>query len=408
MKRRVVVTGLGIISPTGNDVETFWNNLEQGHSAIGELTKFDTTEFKVKVAAEVKGFQAADWLTPAEFRKMDIYCQYAMAAAKQAVDQSGIVGNIDPEQLGVYVGSGIGGMTTLLKEYDVLKERGPGRVSSYFIPMQIANMASGNIAVKFNAKGPTLPIVTACATSANCIGEAYRAILMEDADAIICGGAEASILPLSVAGFSNMQALTQETNPKLACLPFDRRRAGFVMSEGAGVLVLEEYEHAKKRGATILGEIVGYGNTCDAHHMTAPHPEGDGIRRAMEKAMKGIDFSNKIYVNAHGTGTPLNDVTEIKAIAQVFDHDKVIVSSTKSMTGHMLGAAGAVEAIACLKALEHQTVPPTVGLEQQDEACVLDCTPLVARKLPFDTAMSLSLGFGGHNVALVMKGTPND
>lgn len=401
---RVVVTGLGIISPTGNDVETFWNNLEQGNSAIGELTKFDTTDFKVKVAAEVKDFDAKDWLSPAEFRKMDIYCQYAMAAAQQAVDQSGIHQHVQPERLGVYVGSGIGGMTTLLKEYDVLKERGPNRVSSYFIPMQISNMASGNIAVRFGARGPTLPVVTACATSASCIGEAYRAIKWGEADAIIAGGAEASILPLSVAGFTNMQALTQETDPKLACLPFDKRRAGFVMSEGAGVLVLENYDHAMARGADILGEIVGYGNTCDAFHMTAPHPDGDGIRRAMEKALEGIEYKNKIYVNAHGTGTPLNDMTEIKAIASVFDRDEVIVSSTKSMTGHMLGAAGAVEAIACIQALKHQIIPPTVGLEQPDDGCVLDCTPLTARPLQFDTAISLSLGFGGHNVALVIKG----
>lgn len=400
---RVVVTGLGIISPTGNDVETFWNNLEQGNSAIGELTKFDTTDFKVKVAAEVKDFDAKDWLSPAEFRKMDIYCQYAMAAAQQAVDQSGIHQHVQPERLGVYVGSGIGGMTTLLKEYDVLKERGPNRVSSYFIPMQISNMASGNIAVRFGARGPTLPVVTACATSASCIGEAYRAIKWGEADAIIAGGAEASILPLSVAGFTNMQALTQETDPKLACLPFDKRRAGFVMSEGAGVLVLENYDHAMARGADILGEIVGYGNTCDAFHMTAPHPDGDGIRRAMEKALEGIEYKNKIYVNAHGTGTPLNDMTEIKAIASVFDRDEVIVSSTKSMTGHMLGAAGAVEAIACIQALKHQIIPPTVGLEQPDDGCVLDCTPLTARPLQFDTAISLSLGFGGHNVALVIK-----
>lgn len=401
---RVVVTGLGIISPTGNDVETFWNNLEQGNSAIGELTKFDTTDFKVKVAAEVKDFDAKDWLSPAEFRKMDIYCQYAMAAAQQAVDQSGIHQHVQPERLGVYVGSGIGGMTTLLKEYDVLKERGPNRVSSYFIPMQISNMASGNIAVRFGARGPTLPVVTACATSASCIGEAYRAIKWGEADAIIAGGAEASILPLSVAGFTNMQALTQETDPKLACLPFDKRRAGFVMSEGAGVLVLENYDHAMARGADILGEIVGYGNTCDAFHMTAPHPDGDGIRRAMEKALEGIEYKNKIYVNAHGTGTPLNDMTEIKAIASVFDRDEVIVSSTKSMTGHMLGAAGAAEAIACIQALKHQIIPPTVGLEQPDDGCVLDCTPLTARPLQFDTAISLSLGFGGHNVALVIKG----
>lgn len=401
---RVVVTGLGIISPTGNDIETFWNNLEQGNSAIGELTKFDTTDFKVKVAAQVKDFDAKDWLSPAEFRKMDIYCQYAMAAAQQAVDQSGIHQHVQPERLGVYVGSGIGGMTTLLKEYDVLKERGPNRVSSYFIPMQISNMASGNIAVRFGARGPTLPVVTACATSASCIGEAYRAIKWGEADAIIAGGAEASILPLSVAGFTNMQALTQETDPKLACLPFDKRRAGFVMSEGAGVLVLENYDHAMARGADILGEIVGYGNTCDAFHMTAPHPDGDGIRRAMEKALEGIEYKNKIYVNAHGTGTPLNDMTEIKAIASVFDRDEVIVSSTKSMTGHMLGAAGAVEAIACIQALKHQIIPPTVGLEQPDDGCVLDCTPLTARPLQFDTAISLSLGFGGHNVALVIKG----
>lgn len=401
---RVVVTGLGIISPTGNDIETFWNNLEQGNSAIGELTKFDTTDFKVKVAAQVKDFDAKDWLSPAEFRKMDIYCQYAMAAAQQAVDQSGIHQHVQPERLGVYVGSGIGGMTTLLKEYDVLKERGPNRVSSYFIPMQISNMASGNIAVRFGARGPTLPVVTACATSASCIGEAYRAIKWGEADAIIAGGAEASILPLSVAGFTNMQALTQETDPKLACLPFDKRRAGFVMSEGAGILVLENYDHAMARGADILGEIVGYGNTCDAFHMTAPHPDGDGIRRAMEKALEGIEYKNKIYVNAHGTGTPLNDMTEIKAIASVFDRDEVIVSSTKSMTGHMLGAAGAVEAIACIQALKHQIIPPTVGLEQPDDGCVLDCTPLTARPLQFDTAISLSLGFGGHNVALVIKG----
>ena len=338
---------------------------------------------------------------------MDLYSQYALAAAYQAVTQSGIMGNIEPEQLGVYVGSGIGGFHTSFTEAEKLLKRGPSRVSPLYIPMMIANIATGNIAIKFNAQGPSLPVVTACATSTNAVGEAYRAIKDGYATAIIAGGAEAAIEPMGVAGFCNCKALCETDDPTVASLPFDKRRSGFTMGEGAGVLVLEELEHARARGANILCEVVGYGNTCDAHHITAPDPEGKGAARAIRQAVEQMGgIEGQLYINAHGTGTPLNDRTETLAIKMALGEDearRAVISSTKSMHGHMLGATGAVELCACVLALNDGIVPPTINLNEPDPDCDLDYTPNAARKMQLDCAISTSLGFGGHNAVVALR-----
>lgn len=407
--KRVVITGMGVISPVGNSLKVFWDGLLAGVCGVGPITRFDTEGFKAKLAAEVKDFNPADFgMDVPTQRRMDKFTQYAVAAAKQAVEESGIVGTVEPERLGVYVGSGIGGMSTFVEQSNRLNERGPSRVSALFIPMMISNMAAGTIAIQYNAQGPCLPTVTACATSTHAVGEAYRAIAHGYADAIVAGGTEATITPLAVAGFTTCMALSLEQDPLKASLPFDARRAGFVMGEGAGILVLEEYERAVKRGAHIYAEICGYGNTCDAYHVTAPRPDGSGGARAMELALREAALSDEdcLYINAHGTGTPLNDKSETLAIKRALGEEaahRAIISSTKSMTGHMLGAAGAVELIASAKAVEEGVVPPTIGLTEPDPECDLDYTPLTARRANLTIAVSTSLGFGGHNGAVALR-----
>ncbi len=402
--KRVVVTGLGAITPIGNDVAGFWQSLISGKCGIGPITKFDASEYKVSLAAEVKDFDASLYMDKSEIKKSDLFSQYAIAAASQAVADSGIQNNISSERFGVYFGSGIGGIETFSNETEKLLTKGNRKVSPHFIPMMISNMAAGNIAIKFNAQGPCLPIVTACATGTNAIGEAFRAIKFGYADAIITGGSEASILPIGVAGFDNMLALHSSDNPKEASIPFDKRRSGFVMGEGAGALILEEYEHAVKRGAKIYAEICGYGCTCDAHHITAPNPEAIGASRAIIAAIEEADMKDEesIYINAHGTSTPLNDVSETKAIKKALGDKayKSLVSSTKSMTGHMLGAAGAVEAIASILAVKEGIIPPTIGLYEQDPECDLDYVANTAREKKVNLALSVSLGFGGHNACV--------
>ena len=407
--RRVVITGLGCVTPIGNDVPTFWESLKNGKCGIGPITHFDTTDYKVKVAGEVKDFDPLQYMEKSEIRKFDVFCWYAMAAATQAVEESGIKDTLPPERIGTYFGSGIGGMSTFAEEQKVLMEKGPRRVSPFFVPGMIINMAGGLIAIKYNFQGASIPIVTACATGNNAIGEAYRAIKHGYLDAVLTGGAEAAIIPIGVAGFSNMKALSTTEDPAAACVPFDARRNGFVMGEGAGALVLEEYEHAVARGAKIYGELCGYGVSCDAHHITAPHPEGLGgaaaLTMALEEAGGCEDFS-KLYINAHGTSTPLNDSGETKAIKKALGEEaahKCMVSSTKSMTGHMLGAAGAVEAIASVLAVKEGIVPPTIGYQEPDPECDLDYVPNAAREAQVDLALSASLGFGGHNAYLAFR-----
>ena len=406
---RVAVTGMGVITPVGNDTETFWNNAKNGVCGVGKISRFDASGLKVSLDAEVKDFNPKQYYdSMQEIRRSDLFMQYAMAAAKQAVEQSGILSSdIDKERLGVYIGSGIGGIGTTIREHDRLNEKGPDMVSPFFVPMMIGNMAAGSVAIRFGAKGPTLPVITACATSTHTIGEAYRAIRHGYADAIIAGGSEASINALAMAGFVSCQALSLSENPEEGSLPFDRRRGGFVMGEGAGILVLEEYEHAKKRGATIYAEVTGYGNTCDAYHITAPDPSGSGAVRAIRMAVSesGIGDDDTVYVNAHGTGTHLNDVMETKALREVFGKqaEKLHISSTKSVTGHMLGATGAVEAIASVLALRDGIVPPTANYREPDPECDLNYTPNVAVKADLTCAISTSLGFGGHNACIAFR-----
>lgn len=408
--KRVAITGLGVITPVGNDVNTFWENLTAGVCGIGPITKFPTDDLKVKIAAEVKDFDpAAFGMDVPTARKLDLYTQYALAAAKQAVEDSGIAeSGLAPERFGVYVGSGIGGMNTFVNETQKLMQRGPSRVSPFFIPMMIGNIAAGNIAIQYGAQGPCLPVVTACATSTHAVGEAYRAIAGGYADAIIAGGSEATINPLAVAGFTNCMALAVEEDPHKASLPFDKRRKGFVMGEGAGILILEEMERSRARGAKIYGEICGYANTCDAYHVTAPHPEGLCASRAIAMAASeaGIRDEDTVYINAHGTGTPMNDSSETLAIKKALGEDmarRAMISSTKSMTGHMLGAAGAVEAAASTLALHRGVIPPTINLEEPDPACDLDYVPGSARKAQATLALSVSLGFGGHNGCIAIR-----
>ena len=406
---RVVVTGMGVISPIGNDIDTFWNNIRNGKCGIDKIKRFDSSRLKVSLDAEVKDFEPKNYYeTAQEIRKSDLFMQYAMGAAKQAVEQSGILNSdLDKERFGVYVGTGIGGINTTIRETNKLSEKGPDYVSPFFVPMMISNMAAGAISIKFGAKGPTLPVVTACATSTHTIGEAYRAIKHGYADAIITGGAEASINELAMAGFVNCQALNLSDNPEEGSLPFDKRRGGFVMGEGAGMLILEEYEHAKRRGAKIFAEVKGYGNTSDAYHITAPDPEGSGAIRAMKAAVNeaGIQDEDELYINAHGTGTHLNDAMETKAIKAVFGKKAydIHISSTKSMTGHMMGATGAVEAIASVLALSEGIIPPTINYKEKDEECDLDYTPNKAVEAPIKYALSTSLGFGGHNACIAFK-----
>ena len=406
--RRVVVTGMGAVSPVGNDVQTSWENLISGVHGIGPITRFDTTEYKAKLAAEVKDFDARKYMEKAETLRSDLYAQYALASACQAVEESGVLGTVDPERFAVYFGTGIGGINTFSREYKKLLDRGPSRVSPYFIPMLIANMGAGMIAIRFNCQGPALPAVTACASGSNAIGEAVRAIRHGYADVVISGGAEASINECGVAGFVNMQALSVSEDPDAASLPFDKRRAGFIIGEGAAAVVLEEYEHAVKRGAKIYGEVCGYGYTCDAYHITAPLPDAAGGARAMKQALEeaGYTGEERLYINAHGTGTPLNDAGETIAVKTALGGEKArqaYVSSTKSMTGHMLGAAGAMEAVVCLKVLETGIIPPTLNLLEPDPACDLNYVPNQAVKAEVDLCLSNSLGFGGHNACLAFR-----
>ncbi|MCM1177059.1 MAG: beta-ketoacyl-ACP synthase II [Clostridium sp.] len=411
--RRVVVTGTGVISPVGNNVETFWKNLLDGVCGIDFITEFPTDDLPVKIAGEVKDFNPAEYgIEPAFARKQDKFTVFAVAAAYQAMQQAGLSsakgGNIDPFRLGVYVGSGIGGFSVQYRETEKMIKDGAKWISPLFIPTMISNIAAGNIAIRNNACGPCVPIVTACATSTHTIGEAYRAILHGYADAVIAGGAEAATIPLGIAGFANAKALSRAEDPKYASLPFNANRGGFVMAEGAGMLVLEEYEHAKARGAEILAEVVGYGNTCDAHHVTAPRPDGVTQSAAIKMALDQAGFDadkDVLYINAHGTGTSLNDSSETKAYKLALGENayKAHISSTKSMTGHMLGAAGAVEAIASVLALKNGVVPPTINLDAADPECDLDYTPNKPVEAELTVAISDSLGFGGHNGCVAFR-----
>lgn len=411
MERRVVITGLGAITPVGNTVADFWESLKSGKSGLNFIQGFDDVDLPVRIVAQVKDFDPmSNGLERADIRKMDLYCQYAVAAAYQAVKDSGLVSgeNIEPYRFGVYVGSGIGGINTFVRETLKYDEEGARRISPLFIPTMIANIASGNIAIRHNAQGPCLPVVTACATGTHSVGEAFHAIKCGMADAIITGGAEAAIHPMAIGGFANSRALTSAETLEDACTPFDARRSGFTMADGAGVLVLEEYEHAVKRGATIYAEVAGYGNTCDAHHYTAPRPDGIPASRAIRMALDeaGYTSDDVLYINAHGTSTPLNDKTETNAIKLALgeeDARKAYISSTKSMTGHMLGAAGGVELIATALALKHGVIPPTINYKEADPECDLNYVPNKAIEVDITIGASNSLGFGGHNACVVLK-----
>ncbi len=413
MNRRVVVTGTGVVSPVGNNTETFWKNLLDGVCGIDFITAFPTDDLPVKIAGEVKDFSPADYEIETPFaRKQDKFTIYAVAAAWQAMKQSGLKsseedGNIDPFRLGVYVGSGIGGFNTQVRETLKLANEGAKWVSPLFIPTMISNIAAGNIAIRNNACGPCLPVVTACATSTHAIGEAFHAIKHGYADAIIAGGSEAAIIPLGIAGFANAKALSRAENPKYASLPFNKNRGGFVMAEGAAMLILEEYEHAVARGAEIIAEVCGYGNTCDAHHVTAPRPDGKtqaaAIKMALDEA--GYTSDDVLYINAHGTGTALNDSSETAAFKIALGQDayNAHISSTKGATGHMLGAAGAIEAVATVLALKNGTVPPTINLDEPDPECDLNYTPNKPEDAPLTIGISDSLGFGGHNGCVAFR-----
>ena len=405
--RRVVVTGLGALTPVGNTAEEFWASLVQGRSGIGPITRFDTTGFPTRIAGEVRNFDLLSFVDKKEARRLDPYLQYAIAASVLAVQDAGLdTGKIDSTRFGVLIGSGIGGISTLLENYKTLIERGPDRISPFFIPMLIINMASGLVSIRFGAKGPNSSVVTACATGNHAIGDAFRIIQRGEADVMIAGGAEAIILPLTIAGFCAIKAMTTRNDePEKASRPFDAERDGFVCSEGAGILVLESREHAFRRDARIYAEIRGYGMSADAHHMTAPDPEADGAARAMAAAVKdaGVSPADVGYINAHGTSTPYNDKFETMAIKRVFGEHahRLAVSSTKSMTGHLIGAAGGIEAIATVLALHHGILPPTINYEHPDPECDLDYVPNQARKQDVEVAASNAFGFGGTNATLV-------
>ncbi|HHV10068.1 MAG TPA: beta-ketoacyl-ACP synthase II [Clostridiales bacterium] len=408
MVRRVVVTGMGAITPIGNNVKDFFDNVMAGTCGIDFIKDFDTEAYSARVAAQVKDFDPKNYMDFKEAKRLERFSQFAVAAAEEAVTDSGLdFGNTDPERVGVIVGSGIGAIGAIEKETNTLRDKGPKRVNPLFIPLTITNMAAGNIAIHFGLKGICTNVVTACATGSNCIGEAFRNIKHGYSDIILAGGTEGSITPLAVAGFQSLTALSTSQDPLRASIPFDKERDGFVMGEGAGILVLEEYEHAKARGAKIYAEVVGYGTTCDAYHITAPAPDGDGGARAMKLAMEeaGITPKEVSYINAHGTSTPTNDRVETLAVKLVLGEEayNTPISSTKSMIGHLLGAAGAVEAVVCVKAIEHGFIPATIGLKVPDEECDLDYVPAVGRTGKVTYAMSNSLGFGGHNATLVFK-----
>ena len=409
MKRRVVVTGLGAVTPLGIGVEETWSNLCEGKSGIGKISTFDTTDFPTKIAGEVKGFNPEEFLDKKQIRRMDPFIQYAMASTIMAFQDSKLeITDENAERAGVIIGTGLGGLLTLEKNHSTLLESGPRKVSTFFIPMMIANMAPGQISIHFGIKGPNITVVTACAASSHAIGDSYKMIQRGDADIMVTGGTEASITPLNISGFNAMKAIsTRNDEPEKASRPFDKDRNGFVPAEGAGIIILEEMESALKRGAKIYAEIIGYGLTGDAYHMTAPDPNGDGAARCMRMALNdaGISPINVDYINAHGTSTPLNDMIETMAIKSVFnDHSKKIsVSSTKSMTGHLLGAAGGVEGIFTILTIRHGIIPPTINYETPDPECDLDYTPNIARKTDVKVAISNSFGFGGTNATLVFK-----
>lgn len=406
--RRVVVTGLGAITPVGNNVNEFWDGIVNGKCGIDQITLFDTENFKVKLAGEVKNFNVEDYFDRREAKRLDRFSHFAIVAARELMKDSKLdVNSIDPTRFGVAVSSGIGGLQTIENNAQTLFEKGPDRISPMYIPMAINNMAAGNIAIEVGAKGESFCMTTACASATHTIGECFRIIKHGYQDVMIAGGTEASITPTGIAGFTNIKALSQQQDKTRASIPFDKERSGFVMGEGAGIILLEELEHAKKRGAKIYAEIVGYGATSDAYHITSPAPDGEGGARAMINAMKdaGVNPEDVTYINAHGTATPLNDKYETMAVKTAFGEasKKVMVSSTKGHTGHLLGAAGGVEAVACIKAIETGIVPPTIGYKVKDEECDLDIVPNVARKADVKYAMSNSLGFGGHNSSILFK-----
>ena len=406
--RRVVVTGLGAITPVGNNVDEFWDGLISGKCGIDEITLFDTKNFKVKLAGEVKNFNVEDHFDRREAKRLDRFSHFALVAARELMKDSSLdINSIDQTRFGVAVSSGIGGLQTIENNAQTLFEKGPDRISPMYIPMAINNMAAGNIAIEVGAKGESFCMTTACASATHTIGECFRIIKHGYQDVMIAGGTEASITPTGIAGFTNIKALSQQQDKTRASIPFDKERSGFVMGEGAGIILLEELEHAKKRGAKIYAEIVGYGATSDAYHITSPAPDGEGGARAMINAMKdaGVNPEDVTYINAHGTATPLNDKYETMAVKTAFGEasKKVMVSSTKGHTGHLLGAAGGVEAVACIKAIETGIVPPTIGYKVKDEECDLDIVPNVARKADVKYAMSNSLGFGGHNSSILFK-----
>lgn len=408
MDRRVVVTGMGVIAPIGNNVKDFFDHIREGSCGIDYIDSFDTEGFQVKLAGQVKNFDPKNYMDFKDAKRMDRFSQLAVAAAKEALEDSKIdLSQIDHDRFGVIVGSGIGSIGLIEKETKTLLEKGPRRVNPLFIPMTITNMAAGNIAIQYDARGVCTNVVTACATGSHSIGEAYRSIKHGYSDVILAGGTEASVTPLAVAGFSALTALSTSSDPLRASIPFDKERDGFVMGEGAGILLLEDYDSAVARGAKIYAEIVGYGATCDAYHITAPAPDGKGGARAMKLAMEeaGITSKEVSYINAHGTSTPTNDRIETAAIKLAMGEDayKIPVSSTKSMIGHLLGAAGAVEAVVCIKAMEESFIPATIGLSVPDEECDLDYVPGTGRDAELTYTMSNSLGFGGHNATLLFK-----
>lgn len=408
MRNRVVVTGMGAITPIGNSVDEFWNGLKEKKVGIGPISVFDTTDYKVKLAAEVKGFEGKNYMDPKTAKRMERFSQFAVAASKEALEDAGInMEKEEPYRVGVCIGSGIGSLQSIEREYKKLLDKGPNRVNPLLVPLMIGNMAAGNVAIQFGLKGKCFNVVTACATGTHSIGEAFRSIQYGEADVMVAGGTEASITPLSIAGFAALTALSTSEDPLRASIPFDKERNGFVMGEGAGVVVLESLEHAKARGAKIYGELVGYGATCDAYHITSPVEDGSGAAKAMEVAIKdaGIKPEDIDYVNAHGTGTHHNDLFETKAIKLALGQHayEVSVNSTKSMVGHLLGAAGGVEFITCVKSIEEGFVHATAGLETEDEDCDLNYTKGEGVHREIQYAISNSLGFGGHNASLVVK-----
>jgi 3-oxoacyl-[acyl-carrier-protein] synthase II len=407
--KRVVVTGMDAITPIGNSLEEYWAGLVAGRSGVARITHFDASQHATQIAAEVKGFDPGEFLDKKEVRRMDRFSQFAVIAAQRALQHAGLeITDLNAEQIGTCIGSGIGGLKVLEDQQEIYLTRGPSRCSPFMIPMMIANMAAGLTAIHTGAKGPSTCAVTACAAGSNAIGDAFRLIQGGYAQAMICGGTEAAVTPLSVAGFAAARALsTRNDDPAVASRPFDRDRDGFVIGEGCGILILEELQHAISRGATIYGEIVGYGMTCDAYHMTAPVPGGEGAARCIQLALKdaGLTPADISYVNAHGTSTPANDPTETQAIKTALGEDahRVAVSSTKSMTGHLLGGSGGIEAVATCLAIAHDIAPPTINLHNPDEGCDLDYVPNQSRPMPIEVAISNSFGFGGHNVTLVFK-----